>query len=103
MSSITLARVYRRSFEAYPHRTLAVAGGALTALGDAVAQLSQQIVRFRTTHALSIALRPFYQITPEDEHRRGFHYDVVRTLRFFCFGAGVSECPCNFSVNRARV
>jgi len=72
MSSITLARVYRRSFEAYPHRTLAVAGGALTALGDAIAQLSQQI------------------ITPDDEHRRGFHYDVARTLRFFCFGAGVS-------------
>ncbi len=49
MSSIALARVYRRSFESYPHVTLAVAGGALTALGDAVAQLSQQIVRF-TVH-----------------------------------------------------
>ena len=46
MSSIALARVYRRSFESYPHVTLAVAGGALTALGDVVAQLSQQIVRF---------------------------------------------------------
>jgi protein Mpv17 len=46
MSSIALARVYRRSFESYPHVTLGVAGGALTALGDVVAQLSQQVVRF---------------------------------------------------------
>jgi protein Mpv17 len=46
MSTIALARVYRQSFEAYPHGTLAVAGGALTALGDAVAQMSEQIVRF---------------------------------------------------------
>jgi len=46
MSGITLARFYRRSFEAYPHCTLAIAGSALTALGDVVAQLSQQIVRF---------------------------------------------------------
>jgi protein Mpv17 len=44
MSGIALARVYRRFFESYPHVTLAVAGGALTALGDVVAQLSQQIV-----------------------------------------------------------
>ena len=46
MSSITLARVYKQSFQAYPYGTLAAAGGALTALGDIVAQLSQQIVRF---------------------------------------------------------
>ncbi|KAF8480945.1 hypothetical protein DFH94DRAFT_436166 [Russula ochroleuca] len=72
MSSIALARVYRRSFESYPHVTLAVAGGALTALGDVVAQLSQQI------------------ITPEDDRRQGFDYDFLRTLRFFCFGAGMS-------------
>jgi len=72
MSTITLARVYQRSFEAYPHVTLAVAGGTLTALGDVVAQLSQQIVK------------------PEDEHKEGFRYDVPRTLRFFCFGAGIS-------------
>jgi hypothetical protein len=45
MSSIALVRAYQQSFEAYPHCTLAIAGGALTALGDAVAQLSQYIVR----------------------------------------------------------
>ena len=50
MSSITLARVYRRFFESYPHVTLAVAGGALTALGDVVAQLSEQIVGFHSVH-----------------------------------------------------
>lgn len=51
MSSIALARAYRRSFESYPHTTLAIAGGALTALGDVVAQFSQQIVRFyRVVH-----------------------------------------------------
>jgi len=72
MSAITLARVYRRSFEAYPHCTLAIAGSALTALGDVVAQLSQQI------------------ITPEDNYSLGSHYDVARTLRFFFFGAGIS-------------
>jgi hypothetical protein len=50
MSSIALARAYRRSFEAYPHRTLAIAGGALTAFGDVVAQLSQQLVRIPLPH-----------------------------------------------------
>lgn len=44
-TGITLARAYQQSFKAYPHCTLAIAGGALTALGDAVAQLSQYIVR----------------------------------------------------------
>jgi len=71
MSTVALARVYRRSFDSYPHVTLGVAGGALTALGDAVAQLSQII-------------------TSKDDHRRPFHYDVPRTVRFFCFGAGIS-------------
>ncbi|KAF8499167.1 hypothetical protein F5888DRAFT_1611732 [Russula emetica] len=73
MSSIALARVYRRFFESYPHVTLAVAGGALTALGDVVAQLSQQIVT-----------------SEEDGRSRESHYDIPRTLRFFTFGAGVS-------------
>ncbi|KAH9982234.1 hypothetical protein BGW80DRAFT_1262347 [Lactifluus volemus] len=72
MSSITLARFYQQSFEAYPHFTLAVAGGALTALGDAVAQFSQHL------------------ITPPNDHKRVPHYDFPRTFRFFCFGAGIS-------------
>ena len=50
MSSIALAQVYRRSFESYPHVTLAVAGGTLTALGDVVAQFSQIVRAFHTAH-----------------------------------------------------
>ncbi|KAN0135557.1 protein sym1 [Lactarius tabidus] len=72
MSSIALARAYRQSFEAHPHCTLAIAGGALTALGDAVAQLSQYIT------------------ISSNDGKAGFHYDIPRTLRFFCFGAGIS-------------
>ncbi|KAF8273757.1 hypothetical protein EI94DRAFT_1714868 [Lactarius quietus] len=72
MSSIALTRAYQQSFEAYPHSTLAVTGGALTALGDAVAQLSQ------------------YIIVSSNDDRADFHYDIPRTLRFFCFGAGMS-------------
>jgi protein Mpv17 len=90
MSSIALARAYQQSFEAYPHCTLAIAGAALTALGDTVAQLSQYIVRF------IFGLRPFtlifLKITSSNDHRAGFHYDIPRTLRFFCFGAGISTC-----------
>jgi len=94
MSSITIARVYRRSFEAYPHCTLAIAGGALTALGDVVAQVSQQIVRF--TPYISDSFQTFVQVTPEDNGRREYHYDVPRTLRFFLFGAGMSKCSLHF-------
>ena len=94
MSSITIARVYRRSFEAYPHCTLAIAGGALTALGDVVAQVSQQIVRF--TPYISDSVTTFVQVTPEDNCRQEYRYDAARTLRFFLFGAGMSTCPLHF-------
>ncbi|KAI0005473.1 hypothetical protein BJV74DRAFT_804620 [Russula compacta] len=73
MSSITLARVYKQSFQAYPHGTLAAAGGALTA--SAMSSLS--------CHNRSC-------ITPRDDRRQPYHYDIARTLRFFCFGAGIS-------------
>lgn len=87
MSSVALARAYQQSFEAYPHCTLAIAGGALTALGDAVAQLSQYIVRLIfESHTLMLIF--FKTISSNDG--RGFHYDIPRTLRFFCFGAGIS-------------
>ncbi|KAI9460247.1 hypothetical protein BJY52DRAFT_1211614 [Lactarius psammicola] len=72
MTSIALARAYQQSFEAYPYCTLAIAGGALTALGDAVAQLSQYIT------------------VSSNDRRAGFHYDIPRTLRFFYFGASMS-------------
>ncbi|KAI0067865.1 hypothetical protein BV25DRAFT_1953169 [Artomyces pyxidatus] len=73
MSSIALARVYQRSFETHPNGTLAFAGGALTALGDVVAQMTQHLT------------------APQDQHEKTrLRYDFPRTLRFFCFGAGMS-------------
>ena len=44
MLSIALARAYQQSFESHPNGTLAIAGGALNALGDVVAQMVQQFV-----------------------------------------------------------
>ncbi|THH19716.1 hypothetical protein EW146_g1476 [Bondarzewia mesenterica] len=61
-----------KSFESHPHGTLAITGGALNALGDAVAQLSQQFLASRS------------------EYEDRLPYDLTRTLRFFCFGAGMS-------------
>lgn len=46
MAAIAVARAYQHSFDTRPNATLAVAGGALTALGDVVAQVTQNIVRF---------------------------------------------------------
>lgn len=45
MSSIALARVYQQSFDAHPYYTLAFTNGALNALGDVVAQVTQRAVR----------------------------------------------------------
>ncbi|KAI0271536.1 hypothetical protein BC834DRAFT_448140 [Gloeopeniophorella convolvens] len=73
MSSIALARAYQQSFEAHPHGTLAIAGGALTALGDVVAQMSQQII-----------------VSGDSDRRERPAYDLTRTIRFFLFGAGMS-------------
>ncbi|KZV77614.1 hypothetical protein PENSPDRAFT_679158 [Peniophora sp. CONT] len=71
MSSIALGRAYQRSFETHPHFTLAIAGGTLTALGDVVAQTSQRLLA-------------------DEKDRHPHEYDVLRTTRFFLFGAGVS-------------
>jgi protein Mpv17 len=45
MASIALARAYQQSFDTHPYATLAFTNGALNALGDCVAQGSQQLVR----------------------------------------------------------
>lgn len=47
MASIALARVYQQSFDAHPYSTLALTNGALNALGDVVAQMTQIVVRAR--------------------------------------------------------
>ncbi|KAI0336049.1 hypothetical protein GY45DRAFT_1402533 [Cubamyces sp. BRFM 1775] len=71
MANVALARVYQQSFESHPYTTLAFTNGALNALGDVVAQFTQRV-----------------EDKPED-HRRQWHYDVPRTLRFFAFGFGM--------------
>ncbi|EIW86525.1 hypothetical protein CONPUDRAFT_44700 [Coniophora puteana RWD-64-598 SS2] len=70
MASLSLVRAYQHAFHSYPHRTLAVTGGTLGALGDVVAQISQNLW------------------PKEHEQRPG--WDVARTMRFFCFGLGMS-------------
>ncbi|KAI0639179.1 hypothetical protein C8Q77DRAFT_1046186 [Trametes polyzona] len=69
MANVALARVYQQSFESHPYTTLAFTNGALNALGDVVAQITQK--------------------EPEDNRRNRWHYDIPRTLRFFAFGFGM--------------
>lgn len=68
MASIALARVYQQSFAAHPYTTLSLTNGALNALGDVVAQLTQDII----------------QPPKRDDVR--VPYDINRTARFFAFG-----------------
>ncbi|KDR84774.1 hypothetical protein GALMADRAFT_233120 [Galerina marginata CBS 339.88] len=70
MAALTLARAYQHSFDSHPNTTLAVTGGCLNALGDAVAQVSQNALK--------------------KEKHEDFRYDVARTMRFFCFGFAIS-------------
>ncbi|RDX56102.1 hypothetical protein OH76DRAFT_1460747 [Lentinus brumalis] len=71
MANVALARVYQQSFESHPYTTLACTNGALNALGDAVAQVTQRFIE-------------------EDENsRHPPRYDIPRTLRFFAFGFGM--------------
>ncbi|KAI0690678.1 hypothetical protein BC835DRAFT_1434334 [Cytidiella melzeri] len=72
MSSIALARVYQQSFESHPYGTLALTNGALNALGDVVAQVTQNLIQPPTQRALDRDDRP--------------HFDYTRTARFFAFG-----------------
>jgi protein Mpv17 len=73
MATLTFAaaRAYQQSFQSHPHVTLAVTGGTLNAVGDLVAQATQRATQSRT-------------------HEDIIPYDPVRTLRFFCFGFGIS-------------
>jgi len=71
MASLTLIRIYQQSFETHPNATLAFIGGALNALGDCFAQLSQNLLAIRNHEARS-------------------GYDIPRTLRFFAFGFTIS-------------
>jgi protein Mpv17 len=44
MATLTIARAYQHAYHTHPNYTLAVTGGTLNALGDIVAQVSQNIV-----------------------------------------------------------
>ncbi|KAI5991511.1 hypothetical protein EDD15DRAFT_1089806 [Pisolithus albus] len=70
MTSLTITRAYQHFFDTHPNGTLALTGGVLNAVGDIVAQVSQNTL-------------------PEDQQRRP-GWDAARTLRFFCFGFGIS-------------
>ncbi|KAF8168320.1 hypothetical protein B0H34DRAFT_685082 [Crassisporium funariophilum] len=71
MAALTLARAYQHSFDSHPNSTLAITGGCLNALGDVVAQVTQNT----------------WGMEEHEEYRR---YDFPRTLRFFCFGFTIS-------------
>lgn len=45
MAAITLLRAYQHSFDTRPNLTLSLTGGTLNAVGDAVAQVTQGVVR----------------------------------------------------------
>jgi len=69
-TTITLARTYQYFFHTHPNPTLALTGGTLNAFGDIVAQCTQNAR------------------VQDHQHRPG--WDSARTLRFFCFGVGIS-------------
>ncbi|TEB39321.1 hypothetical protein FA13DRAFT_1809104 [Coprinellus micaceus] len=69
MAALTLVRAYQQSFDTHPNITLSIAGGCLNALGDCVAQVAEGTTR--------------------DKPDRN-QYDIVRTARFFAYGATLS-------------
>jgi protein Mpv17 len=71
MTTLSLARVYKHSFHAYPNWTLAITGGCLSAAGDVVAQLAQNAMGGKDRED-----RPLF--------------DWERTTRFFCYGLAMS-------------
>jgi len=44
MAALTLVRAYQHLFDSHPNTTLAITGGCLNALGDVVAQVTQNVV-----------------------------------------------------------
>jgi protein Mpv17 len=92
MAALTLARAYLHSFDTHPNTTLAITGGCLSAFGDVVAQVAQNVAsvfflsKLPLNHLSSLNL---LQIERNDrEERRPF--DANRTTRFFCYGLAMS-------------
>jgi len=71
MAALTLARAYQYSFDTHPNSTLALMGGSLNALGDAMAQFAQMTLG-------------------QKDYEMPRKYDFQRTTRFFVFGMGIS-------------
>jgi len=90
MANVALARAYQQLFDSHPNVTLAIAGGSLTALGDVVAQISQRIVRTSPMFSEYSTRPPGQQYATRKDRQGCPSYDIARTLRFFCFGAGMS-------------
>lgn len=88
MTSIAVARAYQQSFETRPYATLAIANGALNALGDIVAQLTEKFVRLPSFFPCT---RGADDDPPQNMpvHAREWRYDIPRTLRFAAFGVGM--------------
>ncbi|PIL29591.1 hypothetical protein GSI_08227 [Ganoderma sinense ZZ0214-1] len=96
MASLALVRAYQQSFASHPYFTLAVTNGALNAFGDAVAQVTQKLVRISVLSLTrgDVNLTPRSFQTDPDNGRRKRQYDLLRTLRFFAFGFGMGEFAC---------
>ncbi|KXN83556.1 Protein sym1 [Leucoagaricus sp. SymC.cos] len=77
MAALSLARAYQNSFRTHPNVTLALTGGTLNALGDFVAQVSQNVVSSSC-------------LQTRKEHEPHRPYDYARTARFFFFGLTIS-------------
>ncbi|KAH9853170.1 hypothetical protein C2E23DRAFT_729080 [Lenzites betulinus] len=73
MANIALARAYQQSFDSHPYYTTALTNGALNALGDVVAQITQKVIAQQE----------------DSQPRTPWRYDFPRTLRFFAFGFGM--------------
>jgi protein Mpv17 len=95
-TGLALARAYQQSFDAYPNRTLALAGGVLNAMGDALAQFSTGLACPRLfSRRIPALLTARSQFLQEENQRKGGGYDFARTLRFFCFGMTISRVPAS--------
>ena len=57
MASFALARVYQQSLESHPYGTLAVTNGTLNAIGDVVAQITQNLVSSSEEYCLNASLK----------------------------------------------
>lgn len=100
MPSVALARVYQQSFESRPYYTLALTNGTLNALGDAVAQTVQLLVRPINTRFFLLSLTsPPLQTNPQNNEYRHSTYDHARTIRFFIFGFGMGASHYSYHVS----